>query len=327
VKRRQFIKATVGTTAIASTITVPAWANQSDRAIRVTRLSWQPIISADMNSYVGSNVNGPSLIRVPDWVLNPLGRYYLYFGHHSGDYIRLAYADSLVGPWRTHDAGVLRLQDSYFVDHIASPDVHVDHENRRITLFYHGMVETGEPLQQTRAAQSPDGLSFTAREDIVLDWYARLFTWKGQRYALTMSRDLSVRALISRYSEIDARFVPGPHVFSSRMRHSAALVRGHELFVFYSNVGDAPESILLSRIDLRGDWLHWTPTPPITVLTPEEKWEGADLPIRPSERGPAIGRVNAVRDPAIYVEDGRVYLLYAVAGESGIGIAEFRCSG
>jgi hypothetical protein len=34
-------------------------------------------------------------------------------------------------------------------------------------------------------------------------------------------------------------------------------------------------------------------------------------------------RENALRDPAIFEDaDGRVYLLYSVAGESGIGIAE-----
>jgi hypothetical protein len=36
----------------------------------------------------------------------------------------------------------------------------------------------------------------------------------------------------------------------------------------------------------------------------------------------AYGQVNQLRDPAIFEEDGRTYLLYAVAGESGIAIAE-----
>jgi hypothetical protein len=31
-----------------------------------------------------------------------------------------------------------------------------------------------------------------------------------------------------------------------------------------------------------------------------------------------------LRDPAIYEENGRTFLLYAVAGESGIAIAEVR---
>ena len=39
-------------------------------------------------------------------------------------------------------------------------------------------------------------------------------------------------------------------------------------------------------------------------------------------RSVAYGHVNQLRDPAIYEEDGGVYLLYAVAGESGIAIAE-----
>ena len=58
------------------------------------------------------------------------------------------------------------------------------------------------------------------------------------------------------------------------------------------------------------------------VLRPERSWEGADQPVEPSIRSVAYGPVNQLRDPAIYEEDGRVFLLYAVAGESGIAIAE-----
>ena len=80
---------------------------------------------------MGDNVNGPSLIRAPDWLDNPLGRYYLYFAHHDGHYIRLACADDLDGPWTVHPPGVLPLADSRFKGHIASPDVHVDDDERR----------------------------------------------------------------------------------------------------------------------------------------------------------------------------------------------------
>jgi hypothetical protein len=34
-----------------------------------------------------------------------------------------------------------------------------------------------------------------------------------------------------------------------------------------------------------------------------------------------VGPVHELRDPAIYEEDGRLYLLYSVAGEQGIAIA------
>jgi hypothetical protein len=35
-----------------------------------------------------------------------------------------------------------------------------------------------------------------------------------------------------------------------------------------------------------------------------------------------MGPVRQLRDPAIYREDGRAYLLYSVAGEYGTAIAE-----
>ena len=80
-----------------------------DAGIRVERLGNGPIITGNMDSRMGDNVNGPSLIRVPDWLPNPLGRYYLYFGHHQGGFIRLAFADDLHGPWRIYAPGTLQL--------------------------------------------------------------------------------------------------------------------------------------------------------------------------------------------------------------------------
>jgi hypothetical protein len=47
-------------------------------------------------------------------------------------------------------------------------------------------------------------------------------------------------------------FEPGPVLFNPNMRHSAVLNRGNELSVFWSQVGEAPERILLSRTDLTG---------------------------------------------------------------------------
>jgi len=89
-------------------------------------------------------------------------------------------------------------------------------------------------------------------------------------------------------------------------------------------VGQAPEAILLSTIDVSGDWAKWSETKPVEVLRPERQWEGADAPLLPSLRSTAYGHVNQLRDPAVYEENGRIYLLYAVAGESGIGIAEVK---
>jgi hypothetical protein len=57
------------------------------------------------------------------------------------------------------------------------------------------------------------------------------------------------------------------------------------------------------------------------VLAPETAYEGAGLPLAPSEGGKIDGPARQLRDPAIFEEDGQTYLLYAVAGEQGLAIA------
>ena len=56
------------------------------------RISDLPIITIDSHKVLlleaeefgYTNINGPSLIKVPHWMENPLGKYYLYFAHHKG---------------------------------------------------------------------------------------------------------------------------------------------------------------------------------------------------------------------------------------------------
>jgi hypothetical protein len=119
-------------------------------------------------------------------------------------------------------------------------------------------------------------------------------------------------------------FEQGPLLFNPNMRHAALLKRADTLFVFWTQVGDVPETILVSTIDVSSDWTKWSDTRAIEVLRPERAWEGADAPLTPSLRSTAYGHVNQLRDPAVFEEDGRIYLLYAVAGESGIAIAEVK---
>jgi hypothetical protein len=287
--------------------------------MRVQRFPDNPIIRPHMDRRMGDNINGPSLIRVPDWVSNPLGRYYLYFAHHDGRYIRLAYADALDGRWTMHEAGVLPLEASHFAGHLASPDVHVDEDKRRIRMYFHGADAPsgiGAEPQYTRVAVSADGLSFTAGKELLGRPYFRAFAWDGATYALAMP------GIFYRSSDGLSGFEQGPTLFSSNMRHSALKLDGNRLSVFHTDVGDAPESILVSTIELTSDWRDWRQAAPSKLLAPETDFEGADCPRTPSVRGLVHGRVNQLRDPAIYREGKRTYLLYAVAGESGIAIAE-----
>ena len=326
-----------------------AAAQMTPDEVRVERLLDRPIIRPDLHPSIGENIQGPSLIRVPDWVPDPLGAYYLYFADHKGLYIRLAYADDLTGPWWIHPDGSLQIADSHFLTeppevapdeaerlrgasrtsgnglshdrlfeattpHIASPDVHVDDENRRIVMYFHGLEGVGK--QVSRVATSPDGVRFEALPEVLGRTYMRVFEHGGYTYAMAMPGQF--------YRSRDSLggFEEGPRLFNGSMRHSALLVRDETLFVFWTQVGHAPERILLSTIDISGDWRYWSESPPVEVLRPEHDWEGADALAEPSVRSTAYGHVNQLRDPAILEEDGRIFLAYAVAGESGVAIAE-----
>ena len=314
----------------------------------VERLVDGPIVSPASHPSIGVNIQGPSLVRVPDWVESPLGRYYLYFADHKGRYIRLAYADRLTGPWEIHVAGALRLEDTPFPNeppevptdelrsaenrrhawgrpilhsaayemstpHIASPDVHVDAANRRFVMYYHGLEGPGR--QVSRVAVSGDGVAFESGTEILGRTYMRVFSYRGLTHALAMPGQF--------YRSTDplGGFEEGPRLFNPDMRHAAVMRRGDTLFVFWTQVGDAPERILLSTVDLRGDWMAWSESDPVEALRPERSWEGANAPLEPSVRSVAYGMVNQLRDPAVFEEGDQVYLLYAVAGESGIAIA------
>ena len=288
--------------------------------IRAVRFQQNPIITEASSSKIGNNINGPSLIRVPSWLPNPLGRYYLYFAHHTGDYIRLAYSNSLNGPWTIYEAGTLKLSETICSGHIASPDVHVDEKSREIRMYFHGPIPNATK-QVALVATSKDGIHFKASPVILGDSYFRVFQRNGYYYAMARL------GVVYRSRDGLKEFEAGPNPFASegqpsRVRHVALKLDGNKLLVFYSQIGDDPEVILQSTIDLSGDWRQWRASISKIILKPEHEYEGANLPGAPSKEGPAPGRVRELRDPAVYVEGKKSYLLYSVAGESGIAIAE-----
>lgn len=288
---------------------------------------------------LGGNVNGPSLIRCPDWIEPAPARYLLYFAHHEGRSIRLALADQLQGPWRIHSPPPLSLEHSLFATerpdrsaldpearalidndqdgyypHIASPDVWVDQATRELRLYYHGRLRNG--LQRTRVALSSDGLEFTALSPVLAMPYLRIFNRNGCFYGLSMPAQL--------YRSRDGlrNFEKGPTLTDEPIRHHALLHLDGKDYLFWTRVGDTPERILVSRLHADGDWLDWRLGEAVEVHRAGRDWEGANLPPEASRYGAATEPVNQLRDPAIYQEDGHIYLLYALAGEQGIGIGE-----
>ncbi len=340
----------------------------------VSRLVPTPIVHPTMHSrlekeaeeYGYTNINGPSLIRVPDWIEQPLGRYYLYFAHHKGQYLRLAYADSLQGPWTMYDGEIMPLEKSgtstvaapaigistlkKYVSwselvalskiggdakkawearnaqkmkssppttpHVASPEVIIDEVAKEIRLYYHGVVEGN--LQLAKVALSKDGLQFEPVSGYIGAPYLRVFSKENYTYALGMPGFLyrSTNGLDN--FEVRKRWLCGTDV-----RHSGLLQEENMVYIFYSRVGDKPERILYSQMDISSDdWNDWKMGPSKELLRPELEWEGANLEKVPSMRGEMGVRVNQLRDPDIFKDaDEQLYLLYTGAGEQAIGIA------
>lgn len=163
----------------------PTYAAQE---VRATRLAQNPLITVDTSSSLGGNVNGPTVIRVPDWVDRPLGRYYMYFANHMGEFIRLAYADAITGPWRVYEPGVLHVRDTAFFrpqpdpketladfyTHVASPEVFVDPARKRLVMWGPRMVDERRAMAE-RSSQSTrlgdaDGIRAVHAGDRVDRW-------------------------------------------------------------------------------------------------------------------------------------------------------------
>ncbi|MBW7894689.1 MAG: hypothetical protein H3C27_06205 [Opitutaceae bacterium] len=318
--------------------------------VRVERVGDAPLIRPDMLPPArGDSINGPSMIRVPDWVERPLGRYYLYFAHHRDDHIRMAYADDPEGPFTVLAGGVLRLDEQMALrDHIASPDVLIDGENRRIVMFYHGSnLQDGGP-QMTATATSPDGIHFTPVGGTVANAYLRVFRRDGQWFGFTHA------GMLLRAAEPGAPFTPvgrmiGPEIAAAvdparlgepgatpvaerpksgrhrySIRHVGLDVFDDTLVIYFSCVGHRPERILCTFVKLHGPPETWRARGVLEVLQPETEWEGADLPLAYSEGGISTERVRQLRDPQVFREGDRAWLLYAVAGENGLGLTRLR---
>ena len=205
--------------------------------VSAARFSENPLITVLSSPSVGDNLNGPSIIRVPPWIKKPLGRYYIYFAHHKGQHIRLAYADSLRGPWKVYEPGVLNVSATAFFrpqpdptnslgypyTHVASPEIYVDTADKKILMWVHGMWTEGqrwpeEPVeaqqwlqshgyaQYTQSAESVDGLSFEMRRAITKQSYLRVFRRGDQFYGMARLGQM-LRARILRRASSSARIL------------------------------------------------------------------------------------------------------------------------
>ena len=325
---------------------------QPASSVRVTRFSTNPLVTVKSSATLGGNVNGPTVIRVPSWVERPLGKYYMYFANHRDVFIRLAYADAVTGPWTIYEPGVWHVKDSAlyrpqpdsarfggFNTHFASPEVFIDTTNRRIVLWAHGWYTNGEHWppepkaaqqwanekgygQFTQSAVSSDGIRFTGQPAITKESYLRVFQRDGALYG--MSR----LGVLIRAPNPAASFDVGPNAFrdtvygSNRVRHVALVPRGTRLHVFFTAIGDAPERMLMSTIDMTKPWGEWKVGALVDVMQPETNYECGNLPPTPSAVGDIFEPARQIRDPHVLEDEGKTYLFYVLCGEQGVAGAE-----
>jgi hypothetical protein len=350
----------------------------------VTRLNGAlPIVSkkqfelAGASAEEGANINGPSVIRIPQWVPRhrraaPNAEYYMYFGHHQGRYIRLAWAEKVEGPWQLYNIGpdiadgmrgVLDIGDDRKLElskslsilrHIASPDVHINSESKRIVMYFHGPVMHGKQkcrVQRTFVATSPWGLNFSAdiHSQMLSASYLRVFEFDGVQQGIAGSNHYIVGnddehrlegeeldfcsnswqgspANFLNFTDIRDANVGGYGRKKLRIRHLALYRKEAELFVFFTVRGHSPERILMTQVYLGEEcWACAAPRgSPVEIMRAEEIWEGSGVKPSPSKRGAQFDLENALRDPFIFEDEGKLYLFYVGGGEQAIGLALLR---
>jgi len=291
------------------------------QSIPVTRFPQNPLVTVDSSPTLGVNVNGPTVIRVPDWVERPLGRYYMYFGNHRGDFIRLAYADAVTGPWKVYEPGVLHARDTAFYrpqpdpqpevmlpggysTHLASPEILIDNSRKRIVMWSHGWYSNGErwPVglaearawstqkgygQFTQAAESTDGLHFTSRPALTKDSYLRVFPYGGYWYGFMRLGQMGrAKDPLDSFDLGGNPFRDSP--YANRVRHVALVPRGQQLQIFFTVIGDAPERVMFTTMDLTKDWSAWRVAPAVEVMRPQTPYECANVPAAPSQVGDVL---------------------------------------
>jgi len=285
----------------------------------------------NLSKEAGSNINGPCCVKVPEWCPNRLGRYYLYFAHHTGKYIRMAYSNSVHGPWREYDKGILNIKDlKDAFDHVASPDVLIDEDKKVINMYFHSPSRKKQQ-QWSYLATSKDGLDFRQTVDFPLaPFYLRVL--KMEKNFIGMSKGGNIWESDTGCQEF--RHVVNPfnvrlnseiwHNSPGSIRHVALFKRRNFIYIFFSRIGDAPEGILYGEMEIDKPMPEWRVENISPLIEPEMDYEGVGLEVKPSYAGAAENEERALRDPYIFQDGEKIYMFYCVKGEHGIALSEIR---
>ena len=182
-----------------------------------------------------------------------------------------------------------------FYTHVASPEILIDHEQRAHRDVVSRLVDQRRELAGRSGGRARVGAEEAAtrssrrrrcRPTVCSSMPSRrsrgrptfaCFSTTAITTACRGSVGCRARRIRSRASS-SARI----HFVTGRMRDEFATSRwccaASRLHVFFTAIGDTPERVMLSTIDLAGDWSTWRASPPIDVLQPETAYECTNLP-------------------------------------------------
>ena len=287
----------------------------------------------------GININGPCLIRVPSFIKNPLGKYYCYFAHHAGKYIRLAYSDKIEGPYKIYKNGTLHIKDTTGFNHIASPDVHIDCNKQQIIMYYHCPYNNNITPQSTLSAISSDGLNFISNNSNIIYPYFRKFTYNNFDYGLAMKKDFkkhntteipyfglswksapatNQKSVTAVLKKVNNNWIEIGNILPFS-RHACIMITD-KIYILYTTVGDNPEHIQICELLINRNNIQTNNSK--KFIEPDTEFEYDNIHSKPSVYGVTYDNVKELRDPYIFNENSNYYLLYTIGGEKGIAIAK-----
>lgn len=105
-------------------------------------------------SFTDRGLQHPSVIRASEFLDDPLGEYYLYFGSQNAGGIGLAYSDSPDGPWQVYE-------DNPIMPGASGPHPVWSEQDGQLLLYHH---RSGDGIE---LAISTDGVTFSEAEQAV----------------------------------------------------------------------------------------------------------------------------------------------------------------
>ena len=127
------------------------------------------------------SICNPCCIKVPDWKIKKLGKYYLYFADHRGKFIKMAYSNNISKDWKIYKKKILKVNQ--FKDakhHIASPEIYLDKKRKIFYMLTHSYSKKIKKGQWTYLSSSVNGITFNKVYNVPLaPFYLRIFKHKN----------------------------------------------------------------------------------------------------------------------------------------------------